>query len=165
MSTFERLLGLFASIITIFNLFFTLPVGYYDHHAISDIVISLQSLGGPTRVLILIIFECSLAYFFGYLAGIAAKEGSAISWLLFVVISTFSSYVTLYNIESIILAKLPQDLGEYCLLAFFMIAAFIPTGTFMWKHVYDGKNDNMATGCVGIQLITYFLMFFSSVMR
>lgn len=102
MARAERILTILASLITLFNFLLT-PVGVTKIGFSLGIVTSLQSMTVSTRSALLLILEASLAYIFGFLFMKACSIMSMIRFLLYVIIAVVSAWISIFNIEQILM--------------------------------------------------------------
>ena len=167
MKKVESNLSLIAAIITIINFIIVMPGAISESWIPLDIA---KAISLPTKVVLVTILEISLAYAFGRLFASAHPLDEVTKFVCFVTIAITSAWISIFNIESLLIGRVVSGFGEYFGLFIMLIIAWGVASAMISGHIQKSHGQSEETaedtkGGILIQGLSYLFIFTSLIFR
>jgi len=162
MTGLERVVSIIAGIITIGNAVMVFPqFSASDSNNVALEVI--QDMMVPARVVITTVLEVSLAYFFGRLFVRMAIASATLAWLGWSIIAIFSAWVSLFNLEYVLIGSGASGFGGHLLLFVLLLVVAVVAVHFIEVHFRAAKAPNGITNnAMTVQGLAFLFIFIAA---
>lgn len=161
----ERTLSIIAALITITNFIILLPNGSSIEWVPVEII---SSLAVPTKLVLVAILELSLAYAFGIIFSLSCKLDELHRFLVYMIASFCSAWLSVFNLEILLVSKITTGVGGFIGLALMLIVAFAIAATMIEGHlkrVVKTDVTKKVQEAINVQGIAYVFIFISLIFR
>ncbi len=167
-NTVNGLLTFISSIITIVNSTYALPLRWLDLLATERKIAAIAAMQVPAKLVLVSILELSLAYAFGRAFGAACRADKLNRMIIFLVVSILSAWMSLFNIEVLLIGHTVSGFLEHALLFMLLFFAWALASVLISGHINlmakTNKQENTEAG-ISIQGIAFIVIFLSLIFR
>jgi hypothetical protein len=155
-----QILTLITSGCAVLNTVYTAPALF--NIPVGDVIIPfIQAMAVPIRVVLVIILQSTVAWSFGLLFRRVLYKNDLLHLLAIIVIAPISAWVTIFNIQYVLMGKVVSNFGDYLVLFISACLAGGLSALFIYVHFFP-KEKKIANFVVIVQSFALGLIFIAT---